>query len=71
MYQIAQNFMLRLILSFNICASLLLLPGVSLLSKAITLVKRIFDGAKEWSTSNPVRSIKIPELLSTLITGMQ
>src|SRR6185436_15951777 len=34
MYQIAQNFTLRLILSFTICASLLLLPGVSLLSEA-------------------------------------
>jgi len=34
MYQIAQNFTLRLFLSFAICASLLLLPGVSLLSKA-------------------------------------
>src|SRR6185503_9500331 len=34
MYQIAQNFTLRIILSFTICASLLLLPGVSLLSEA-------------------------------------
>ena len=34
MYQIAQNFTLRLILSFTVCASLLLLPGVSLLSAA-------------------------------------
>jgi YD repeat-containing protein len=34
MYQIAQNFTLRLILSFTLCASLLLLPGVSLLSEA-------------------------------------
>ena len=34
MYQIARNFTLRLILSFTICASLLLLPGVSLLSEA-------------------------------------
>ncbi|HEV8431184.1 MAG TPA: hypothetical protein VGQ41_24990, partial [Pyrinomonadaceae bacterium] len=31
MYQIAQNFTLRIILSFTICTSLLLLPGVSLL----------------------------------------
>jgi Domain of unknown function (DUF4214) len=34
MYQIAQNFTLRLTLAFTICASLLLLPGVSLLSEA-------------------------------------
>src|ERR1044072_2321060 len=34
MYQIAQNFTFRLILSFTVCASLLLLPGVSLLSEA-------------------------------------
>src|SRR6185436_999777 len=34
MYQIAQNFTLRLVLSFTICALLLLLPGVSLLSEA-------------------------------------
>ena len=34
MYQIAQNFTLRLILSFTVCASLLLLPGVSLRSEA-------------------------------------
>lgn len=34
MYQIAQHFTLRLTLSFAICASLLLLPGVSLLSEA-------------------------------------
>ena len=34
MSKIAQNFTLRLILSFTICASLLLLPGVSLLSEA-------------------------------------
>src|SRR6185369_11252045 len=34
MYQIAQNFTLRITLSFTICASLLLLPGVSLLSEA-------------------------------------
>src|SRR5689334_4285748 len=34
MYQIARNFTLRLTLSFTICASLLLLPGVSLLSVA-------------------------------------
>jgi len=34
MYQIAQNFTLRLILSFTVCTSLLLLPGVSLLSAA-------------------------------------
>jgi len=34
MYQIAQNFTLRIILSFTVCASLLLLPGVSLLSEA-------------------------------------
>src|SRR6185503_4688107 len=34
MYQIAQNFTLRLSLSFTVCASLLLLPGVSLLSEA-------------------------------------
>src|SRR4029079_15642780 len=34
MYQIAQNFKLHLVLSFTICASLLLLPGVSLLSEA-------------------------------------
>jgi len=34
MYQIAQNFTLRLILSFTVCASLLLLPSVSLLSEA-------------------------------------
>src|ERR1044072_8799511 len=34
MYQIAQNFTLRLILSFTVCVSLLLLPSVSLLSAA-------------------------------------
>src|ERR1700741_2606135 len=34
MYQIAQNFTLRLTLSFTICASLLLLPSVSPLSEA-------------------------------------
>ena len=34
MYQIAQNFTLRIALSFTVCASLLLLPGVSLLSEA-------------------------------------
>src|SRR6185503_1242982 len=34
MYQIAQNFTLRISLSFPVCASLLLLPGVSLLSEA-------------------------------------
>jgi hypothetical protein len=34
MYQIAQNFTLRLILSFTVCVSLLLLPSVSLLSEA-------------------------------------
>ena len=34
MNQIAQNFTLRVALSFTVCASLLLLPGVSLLSEA-------------------------------------
>ena len=34
MYQIAQNFTLRLTLSFTVCVSLLLVPGVSLLSEA-------------------------------------
>ncbi len=34
MSKIAQNFTLRIILAFTICASLLLLPGVSLLSEA-------------------------------------
>jgi YD repeat-containing protein len=34
MYQIAQNFTLRIILSFTVCACLLLLPGISLLSEA-------------------------------------
>src|SRR5678815_3405026 len=34
MYQIARNFTLRIALSFTVCASLLLLPGVSLLSEA-------------------------------------
>lgn len=34
MYQIAHKFKLRVILAFAICASLLLLPSVSLLSEA-------------------------------------
>jgi hypothetical protein len=34
MYQIAQNSTLRTALSFTVCASLLLMPGVSLLSEA-------------------------------------
>ena len=34
MYQIAQHFTLRITLSFTVCACLLLLPGVSLLSEA-------------------------------------
>jgi hypothetical protein len=34
MYHLAQNFTLRVTLSFTVCASLLLLPGVSLLSEA-------------------------------------
>src|SRR5258705_7156845 len=34
MYQIAQNFTLRITLSFTVCASLLWLPGVSLLNEA-------------------------------------
>jgi YD repeat-containing protein len=36
MHQIAQNFTLRISLSFTVCASLLLLPGVSLLSAALS-----------------------------------
>ena len=34
MFTLAQNFTLRIILSFTVCASLLLVPGVSLLSEA-------------------------------------
>ncbi len=48
MYQIAQNFTLRIVLSFTVCASLLLLPGVSLLSEASSqAVRNVRSGPKK------------------------
>jgi hypothetical protein len=48
MYQIAQNFTLRIGLSFTVCASLLLLPSVSLLSEASSqVVRNVRPGSKK------------------------
>jgi photosystem II stability/assembly factor-like uncharacterized protein len=47
MYQIAQNFTVRTALSFTVCASLLLLPSVSLLSEASSqAVRNVHSGRK-------------------------
>jgi YD repeat-containing protein len=47
MYQIARNFTVRITLSFTVCASLLLLPSVSLLSEASSqAVRNVRPGRK-------------------------